>query len=602
MHIAVMGMSHIAALQRAYSGEAAVLADRARFEFVQLRRPIFGMKDSRFVPEDLQAEHQNLLARQIARAVRDAALAVLGIRGTAAHLAALVPGPGAPPVPPDAPMPGRVRDALAADLEFNDAWLAFISRFAKVPTVVFPPPPPVESETWIRAHPGAFGERIRQRGLNPSSYRLRVWQLYSQMMEEQAARHGFGFLDLPADVLTSGGFLQEQLAGEESAHGNNSYGVAMLRHIIRFAEAGPSRDKEVGNSLSLRHPYEGLPARAFWKQAVADVAPQQLDPVGTVPYTISRSDRVATAGSCFAQHISKRIRQAGFQFLVTEEPGSAESRAAERGYYDFSARYGNLYTARQLVQLFDRACGYFTPVDSHWALPNGRWCDPFRPRIEPEGYPSIDALVEDRKRHLGAVRRMFEQLDVMVFTLGLTECWISRLDGAALPLAPGVVGGVFDPATYAFVNFGVEEVAGDLDAFIRKLRLVNSKAKVLLTVSPVPLVATYEPRHVLVSTTYSKSVLRVAADIVTRRHEGVCYFPSYEIIASHYNRGRYFGPDLRSVTEEGVDHVMSVFMRRLTDAGGLAADPGAIGDEDPETAELNALAEAECDEEVLGRK
>ncbi|MDH3436657.1 MAG: GSCFA domain-containing protein, partial [Betaproteobacteria bacterium] len=269
-----------------------------------------------------------------------------------------------------------------------------------------------------------------------------------------------------------------------------------------------------------------------------------------------------------------------------------------------SARYGNIYTARQLLQLFDRAFGYFSPVDNHWTLPGDRFCDPFRPRIEPDGFPSVAALVEDRQRHLAAVRIMFEQLDVFVFTLGLTECWASRLDGAAFPIAPGVAGGRFDPSKYEFTNFGVNEVVSDLESFIRKLRVVNPGARLILTVSPVPLVATYEPNHVLVSTTYSKSVLRVAADMVRRSCEGVCYFPSFEIITGNYNRGRYFGPDLRSVTEEGVDHVMSTFIRHMTDGGELAGarDAEAAMPESDTDQEMAALAEAMCEEELLERK
>src|SRR5690606_23136879 len=90
---------------------------------------------------------------------------------------------------------------------------------------------------------------------------------------------------------------------------------------------------------------------------------------------------------------------------------------------------------------------------------------------------------------------------------------------------------------------------------------VNPDARVILTVSPVPLAATAEPRHVLESTTLSKSVLRVAADMVQRRQEGVSYFPSYEIITGAFSRGTYYDTDLRSVLPEGVEHVMRTFFR-----------------------------------------
>jgi hypothetical protein len=118
---------------------------------------------------------------------------------------------------------------------------------------------------------------------------------------------------------------------------------------------------------------------------------------------------------------------------------------------------------------------------------------------------------------------------------------------------------------------------------------VNPKARLILTVSPVPLAATYSEEHVLVATTYSKSVLRVAAETTARAHEGVQYFPSYEIITGAYARGKYFAQDLRSVTDEGVSHVMQVFMNRM-----IADAPQAAGTPDASAllSELDDLAEA----------
>jgi hypothetical protein len=126
-----------------------------------------------------------------------------------------------------------------------------------------------------------------------------------------------------------------------------------------------------------------------------------------------------------------------------------------------------------------------------------------------------------RGAHLAAVRRMFETLDVFVFTLGLTEAWRSRVDGSVYPLAPGVAGGSFDPARHEFVNFPVDEVRADMAEFVHELRKVNRRCRIVLTVSPVPLIATYEPRYVLVSTAYSKAVLRVAAEETAREFRDV---------------------------------------------------------------------------------
>jgi hypothetical protein len=360
----------------------------------------------------------------------------------------------------------------------------------------------------------------------------------------------------------------------------------------------------------MKSPYADLPDHAFWKRAVASPTPEAVDPVVSVPFRIGAQDRVATAGSCFAQHISRTLSAQGFHYLVTEAAPTPDAA----NYGVFPARFGNVYTVRQLGQLFDRAYGLFEPADRAWHRPDGRLVDPFRPLVEPAGFASLEALEADRDTHLAAVRAMFESCDVFIFTLGLTEGWVARRDGAVFPLAPGVVAAPPADGGYDFVNFDVVGIVDDLAAFIRKLRTVNAGVRIILTVSPVSLIATYEARHVLVSTIYSKSVLRVAAEMVCNACENVAYFPSYEVITGHHHGYRFFEPDLRSVSAEGVAHVMSIFRRHyMAEATGPAPvvearrtpaaspKPLAAGAPTLQRPDLTELSLVVCDEEALER-
>ncbi|TCT11885.1 GSCFA family protein [Tepidamorphus gemmatus] len=352
-------------------------------------------------------------------------------------------------------------------------------------------------------------------------------------------------------------------------------------------------------------PYSDQPPHAFWRSAMAGVPADDVDPVVRAAFRIPADAPVMTAGSCFAQHIGRNLEARGLNHLVTEtaHPLMPPDMARAAGYGVFSARYANIYTARQFLQLLQRAYGRFEPVEDVWSTETGRFVDPFRPRIEPQGFRSAAACRADTVRHLGCVRAAVEQMSVLVFTLGLTEAWRSRADGATYPLCPGVAGGSFDPARYEFVNFGVDEVADDLTTAIGLIRDVNPSAKVILTVSPVPLAATAVDRHVLVSTTLSKAVLRVAAEQVASRLSDVAYFPSYEIITGPHARGSYFGADLRSVTEAGVEHVMRLFFRHymgLEPRTEVARSPvPADARSDAHTEEMAELVEVDCDEVVL---
>ena len=82
---------------------------------------------------------------------------------------------------------------------------------------------------------------------------------------------------------------------------------------------------------------------------------------------------------------------------------------------------------------------------------------------------------------------------------------------------------------------------------------------VLLTVSPVPLTATASGKHVLLSTVYSKSILRSVAEYFSSSNQRIDYFPSYEIVTNPRMHSTAFKENLRSVRDEAVDIVMKHF-------------------------------------------
>ncbi|WMS43685.1 GSCFA domain-containing protein [Acuticoccus sp. MNP-M23] len=352
--------------------------------------------------------------------------------------------------------------------------------------------------------------------------------------------------------------------------------------------------------MTTPHPYSDIADYRHWRRAPGVEDPAALDPVAAPKFTIGRDEAVATAGSCFAQHVMRHLAASGFNTLVAEEaPAIHRTNGGAHFHYGvFSTRSGNVYTARQLRQLFARAAGEFVPETNAWETAEG-FIDPFRPSVGP--FLSLAELEADRAYHLSRVRAMMADLSVFVFTLGLTEGWMDR-DGAVFPLAPGVSGGTYDPARHTMKNFTVDETVADMRAALAALRAVNPAARVILTVSPVPLMATAEDRHVLASTTYSKAVLRVAAQMLSDADERVDYFPSYEIITAPQVRGRYYGPDARAVTEAGVSHVMGVFLKHY---GGIVAadvpghDPAAGVQDRTHLDKTEEIVEVLCDEEAL---
>lgn len=353
---------------------------------------------------------------------------------------------------------------------------------------------------------------------------------------------------------------------------------------------------------TVTNPYRVLPIHTRWSRAVANTEGASVDPGIGFPFRIEPADKIATAGSCFAQHIGRYCRLQGLNFHIVESGhyAATEELKALFSYGVFSARYGNIYTPRQLLQLFHRAYGKFTPLAESWAMADGSYVDPLRPNIQPGDFTTLQELRADRCQHLQSVRRMFESLDYFIFTFGLTECWYDAEDGTVFPVCPGIAGGIFDPSRHQFKNFTLQEIVADMSEFIDALQTVNKSARTILTVSPVPLVATAINRHVLVSTISSKSVLRVACDEIISRYKNVAYFPSYEIITGPHARGMYFGPDLRSITEPGVAHVMRVFSKHATSTGCTPDEvrPSVLAENNPAN-QITSIIETLCQENLI---
>lgn len=354
-------------------------------------------------------------------------------------------------------------------------------------------------------------------------------------------------------------------------------------------------------------PYEGLEERAFWRAGVVDAGSYPPPDIYRPKFAVAKDTPILTAGSCFAQHVGRTLAQAGYNVIDTEPlPAFIPAELAQKyGYQLYSARYGNIYTMRQFLQLLQEAFGNFKPADPVWKK-DGRFYDALRPGMTPRGLASADLVMEARDFHLRAVQEAVAQAGVVVFTLGLTESWHHAPSGTVYPTAPGTIAGQYDPAVHSFINFRAADIRKDFEVVRKIFRAANPDVKFLLTVSPVPLTATASGGHILPATVYSKSVLRSVAGELSEDFDDVDYFPSYEIVSSHPSAGKFFEANMRSVKPRGVRKVMRAFLEAHGQGGDGAASQKAARVA-RRAARKARLAEAEtqgadqliCEEELL---
>jgi hypothetical protein len=141
-----------------------------------------------------------------------------------------------------------------------------------------------------------------------------------------------------------------------------------------------------------------------------------------------------------------------------------------------------------------------------------------------------------------------------------------------------------DPARYTLHVTDFAENIEALEAFRTGLKVLNPDARIIVTVSPVPLQVSFTGTDPGVANMLSKSVLRAVAQAMADAHSDVDYFPSYEMVALA-PRSKAYAPDCRHIGDAAVSAVIGKFLQSymgrlpeatdsgFTELGYLAANP-----------------------------
>lgn len=295
-------------------------------------------------------------------------------------------------------------------------------------------------------------------------------------------------------------------------------------------------------------------------------------PLGKAHPILDERTRVASAGSCFARQIAIALQHQGFNYMVEErldEPGSGVRHQGpiENGHVAASAAWGTIYNCPSFLQLAEKAFGVkelprllLGPVDDWPEVP---YADPFRQAVR---FETVEAYERNYDRHVAACRRVLEKCEVFIMTLGLTEVWEHAPSGAVLS------GILMSSSLVPFLRrrtLRFEENLDYLQRFSDLLKAHNPGVQIIVSVSPVPLIATHraEDTHVITANCYSKAVLRAVAEQLSADNEHIHYFPSYEVVTQC--AADPFGPDLRHIDASAVDDVMSLFSKMFVRGDGL---------------------------------
>lgn len=272
---------------------------------------------------------------------------------------------------------------------------------------------------------------------------------------------------------------------------------------------------------------------------------------------------IGSAGSCFAFEIAKFLQSEEFNYVVEERADSPESGVFVDGYTagdkyaKFSANYGLLFNTPSLKQLAEKAFGHREFIQYCCRADNNIITDPYRENVY---FSSKEAYLKDYSKHIAAVRGSLLKCKVFIFTAGLNECWQLH-DGSVISRNPRE--GFYHLLKHRVLT--VQENVDNIKSFVTMVREENPDFKLVISLSPIPLLATGrgETHHIIEANTHSKAVLRVAIDQVINEMDGVYYLPSYELVTECSQDA--WKADHRHVKTEVVQRVISMFKEMFVD-------------------------------------
>ena len=315
-------------------------------------------------------------------------------------------------------------------------------------------------------------------------------------------------------------------------------------------------DRYFANPCSRWHEKGALPYETDGKLAFQRLRQPLFTPAIRPGFRVRREDKLFAIGSCFARGIESALIEQKMDVLSRTTEFDSFPAINDEARLGFTNKYNTFSIYNELCWALDPAAKF--PRKSLVDIGDGLFYDPHtNPALQ------LASLEETIHRHqiIESVTRRIAQCRVVIITLGLAEVWRDKIANIFLNHAPIPDAVRSHPDRYEFHITNFAQNLSNLERIHTLLsQFGHADVQIVVTVSPVPLLATFSGEDVVLANTYSKSLLRTVAQEWAAAHKNVHYFPSYEIVQNS-DRLVTWEEDLRHVKGKVAEHIMKLFLR-----------------------------------------
>lgn len=301
-------------------------------------------------------------------------------------------------------------------------------------------------------------------------------------------------------------------------------------------------------------------ANRIWKHPIE---------MGVVPkFRISKMEKVFAMGSCFAREIEDALKQQGVDVvthcdeLFSLPILSMGEQMRKQNKMMRPRAFTNRYNTMSLHRELERLLVDNPKVDDEtliYDVNQKRSSDLHYSQSLPQ--VSHEKSVERRTILKDYFGKSIRDCSVFIFTLGLAEVWYDVSSKMYLNNTPGAaVREKFKDKFEVHLTRYEQHVKALHELHELLTKNVGRDVRIVVTVSPVPLEATFFGQDIVQVNAYAKSMLRAAAQDFSAAHPNVDYFPSYEMVG-YSPPNESWGWDYRHVSPAVVQNIVGTFLR-----------------------------------------
>ena len=276
-----------------------------------------------------------------------------------------------------------------------------------------------------------------------------------------------------------------------------------------------------------RYVIEKLKDKKYPKKPKKDIQISDITNGYKTTKILNKETKITTIGSCFAEELRLWLNQ--------------------NKYNISNPMWGQVYNIKNIKQIFKFSLepNTWNPKEVVWDF-DGDIRHPYikGPQLEPYKLGNKNNYIRNMNDLHDSFSKVLKEINVIIITLGQTEFWGNKDDKYAFYAAPWI--NIKDgEKNHKFFNLSVEEVKEELRDSIKILKKHNPNIKIIISVSPVPLVASGQQKlSGFILANKAKSCQHIATLEVIDEFKNVQYMPSYEIvnsdlIGSYENDGRH---------------------------------------------------------------